>query len=121
MTAPDRRLLFALATSSRFERALRALPGGEARAYAAARRYVAGPTREDGLDAARRLTSEGFAVALDFFGEDEQDPAVAAGVADDYVELARLVAKIEGDVTVALDLSHLAVDTAPDAARDHLV
>jgi proline dehydrogenase len=117
----SRRVLFSLATSSRFERVVRSLPGGDARAHAAALRYVAGTTREDALEAARRLTIEGFAVALDFFGEDERDPAVAAGVADDYVELARLVATIEGDVTVALDLSHLAIDTRPAEARDHLI
>jgi proline dehydrogenase len=121
MSSPDRKLLFRLATSERFERLVRSLPGGEARAYAAARRHVAGTTRDDALETARRLVAEGFAVSLDFFGEDERDPAVAAGVADDYVRLARLVGTLDGDVTVALDLSHLAIDTAPEAARDHLV
>jgi proline dehydrogenase len=117
----SRSLLFRVATSDRFERALRSLPSREARAYAAAERYVGGTTREEALEVAKRLVSEGFAAALDFFGEDERDPVVAAGVADAYVELARLAGTLEGDVTVALDLSHFALDTRPDEARAHLV
>jgi proline dehydrogenase len=100
---------------------VRSVPGGDARAYAAARRYVAGRTRDDALGVASRLTARGLAVAVDFFGEDERDPAVAARVADDYVSLGQAVAALSGDVCIALDLSHLAVDTDPAAARDHLI
>jgi proline dehydrogenase len=117
----SRRLLFKLATSDRFERAVRSVPGGDDRAYAAARRYVAGRSRDDALRVARELTGRGLAVAVDFFGEDERDPAVAARVAADYAELGRDVAALGGDVCIALDLSHLAIDTDAAAARDHLI
>ena len=121
LTRLSRRFLFQLATSGSFESLVHRIPGGEARAYAAARRYVAGRTRDEALQVASRLTSRGLAVAVDFFGEDEQDPAVAARVADDYAGLGRAIGAVNGDACIALDLSHLAVDTDPAAACDHLV
>jgi proline dehydrogenase len=42
-------------------------------------------------------------------------------VADAYVALGAEVACLPGDACIALDLSHLAVDTDPDAALAHLV
>ena len=117
----SRRLLFKLATSDRFESAVRSIPGGEARAFRAARRYVAGRTRDDALAVAAQLTARGFAVAVDFFGEDERDPAAAARVADAYVALGAALAEVPGDACLALDLSHLAIDTDPEASRELLV
>jgi proline dehydrogenase len=54
-----RRLLFALATNATFERAVRTVPGGEARAWRAARRYVAGREAGDAVAVAERLAAAG--------------------------------------------------------------
>ena len=51
----DRAALFHLATSERFERAVKRVPGGQAAAWRAASRYVAGRSREDALRTAVRL------------------------------------------------------------------
>lgn len=109
----SRRALFALATSARLERAVRALPGGEGRAYAAARRYVAGTERADALRVAVELSGHGIASSLDLFGEDVGDPARATRVASDYVELASATTDIAADANLAVDLSHLALDADP--------
>ena len=80
-------------------RLVRSLPGGEARAYRSRSCGTSpGRTRDDALAVAGRLTARGLAVAVDFFGEDERDPVVAARVADDYVALAAAVSAVEGDV-----------------------
>jgi proline dehydrogenase len=72
-----RRVLFALATSAGWERAVRALPGGERGAYRLARSYVAGTRPEDALGCAHRLAAAGLASSIDFFGENICDPIEA--------------------------------------------
>ena len=59
MAALDRTVLLRLATSRRLERAVKSVPGGEAAAWRAASRYLAGPSRSDALDAAARLLGQG--------------------------------------------------------------
>ena len=88
MTIAIRRPLFALATSDRFERAVRATSQGEALAYRLASRYVAGRTVEDAFATARRLADRGVLSSIDFFGERVTDPIEADRVADAYVSLA---------------------------------
>lgn len=54
----DRAVLFRLATSERLERAVKAVPGGEAFAWRAASRYVAGRSRAEALQTAAGLLSD---------------------------------------------------------------
>jgi hypothetical protein len=80
-----RRVLFALATSAEWERAVRAFPGGEQGAYRLARRYVGGTRLDEALACVHRLAAGGLASSIDFFGEGVSDPIHADRVADDYV------------------------------------
>jgi proline dehydrogenase len=106
-----RRVLFALATSERFERTVRATPGGEALAYRLASRYVAGRTTEDALDTARRLADQGVLSSIDYFGENVFDPVEADRVTDEFVALAgRVGAEAPAGTYLSLDLSHVALD-----------
>ena len=68
-----RRLLFALATNERFERAVARVPGARARAWRSARRYVAGETGADALRVAAALAAKGLQASLDLFGERVSD------------------------------------------------
>ena len=104
MSRLRRRALVALATSPAFERAVRAAPGGEARAWRSARRYVAA----DPIATARTLHAAGLHASVDLFGEREE-PAAAPAVALRYVELCARVADVPG-AWVSLDLSHVAFD-----------
>jgi proline dehydrogenase len=106
-----RHVLFALATSDRFERVVREAPGGEALAYRLASRYVAGRTAEDALDTARRLAEQGVLSSIDYFGENVFDPVEADRVTDEYVALAgRVAAEAPAGTFLSLDLSHVALD-----------
>ena len=116
----DRQLLLKLATSQRLERGVKALPGGEAVAWRAASRYVAGRTERDAVQTAERLLSAGHAVSVDLFGERVDDPATADQVVDRYRSLAAAIAGLPTDVWLSLDLSHLAVHVSPAAAADRL-
>ena len=112
-----RPVLFKLATSEEFERAVRAVPGGASIAYRLATRYVAGATAEDALATARRLAAAGVLSSIDFFGENVSDPSEADRVADAYVALA---ARIDAGAYLSIDLSHIAIDEPGDGARRRL-
>jgi proline dehydrogenase len=108
-----RRVAFALATNEELEEAVRRVPRLSERAYRAAGRYVAGERLDDALAVARRLTADGFAVALDFFGEHVSEERAARDTAAVYAGLAHAVEAIGGDVSLALDPSHLGLDVSP--------
>ena len=50
-------------------------------------RYVAGDRTADAVAAARTLREAGLLVTLDYLGEDTKDPAQAAAVTDEYIQL----------------------------------
>jgi proline dehydrogenase len=112
----DRTVLFRLATSERLERAVKRTPGGEAAAWRAASRYVAGRSRDDALATAAELLETGHGVSVDLFGERVGDPAVADRVLDEYLELASALPPPPADVWLSVDLSHLAVAVDGPAA-----
>jgi hypothetical protein len=64
----DRAVLIRLATSERLERAVKTVPLGEAAAWRAASRYVAGRSRGQALATAMALLDRGHAVSVDLFG-----------------------------------------------------
>jgi proline dehydrogenase len=116
----DRALFFRLATSERFERTVKTAPGGEAAAWRAASRYVAGRSRREALDTAARLLEEGHGVGVDLFGELVPDPASADRVLEHYLQLAGVLPPPPADVWLSVDLSHLALDADPSAVADRL-
>jgi len=105
----DRTALFHLATSERFERAIKMVPGGEAIAWRGASHYVAGRSREEALAAAGLLLEQGHGVSLDLFGERVTDAAIADRVLADYLELAAALPPPPADAWLSVDLSHLAL------------
>jgi len=105
-----RRSLFALATSDRFERAVRATWRGEMFAYHLASRYVAGRSIDDALATVRGLAASGVLSSVDLFGENVTDPAEADRAADGYVELAGRLHDAPPGTYLSLDLSHFGID-----------
>jgi proline dehydrogenase len=115
-----RSVLFRVATSSRFERAVKRVPGGEPAAWRAASRYVASRTRSGALAAVETLLERGHGVSLDLFGERVSDPGVADQVRDDYLALAAALPAPPAAVWLSVDLSHLGVGAGAAAAADRL-
>ena len=81
MAGLRRRALFSLATNPLYEQAIAAAPPLRARAYAGARRYVAGETFQDAVTVVRALDAEGLGASIDLFGERVTDADHAARVA----------------------------------------
>jgi proline dehydrogenase len=116
----DRAILFKLATDERFEHMVKRFPGGEERAYRAASQYVAGRTRAEALDRTALLLAQGHGVSVDLFGELSTSTTDARRVADDYLDLAKLLPEPPADVWLSVDLSHFALDIDPAGAADLL-
>ena len=116
----SRTAMFRLATSERLEHGVKGAPGGEAAAWRAASRYVAGRSRADALDRAASLLVQGHGVSVDLFGEQERDPAVADRVMEQYVALAGALPPPPADAWLSVDLSHLALTTDAAAAAERL-
>ena len=117
MRVLPRRVLFALATSDGFERAVDAAPPARMLARRLASRYVAGATADDALATARRLGADGVLSSIDFFGENVTDPREADEVADAYVALAP---RIKAPTYLSIDLSHIGIDERGDGPRRRL-
>ena len=115
-----RRALLALATSAAWERAVRAVPGGERGAHRLARGYVAGTRPQDAVACAHRLAAAGLASSIDFFGENVSDPIEADRVADQYVALAQELERAPGHTFLSIDLSHIGLDQPGEAVRQRL-
>jgi proline dehydrogenase len=116
----DRAVLFRLATSTRFEGAVRALPAGERTAWRAASRYVAGSGRDEALGVTGRLLSAGRGASVDLFGEQVDDVGTAEAVTQEYESLAAALPAPPADVWLSVDLSHLALDADPAGTADRL-
>ena len=78
-----RRVLLAASASPRLRQLITTAP--QARAIVDS--YVAGETAEDAVRVTRTLRAAGLLVSLDYLGEDTTDPAQAAAVTDEYIEL----------------------------------
>jgi proline dehydrogenase len=115
-----RRVLLAVVTSAGWERAVRALPGGERGARRLARGYVAGMRPQDALACAHRLAAAGLASSIDFFGENVSDPIEADRVTDHYVALAQALERAPENTFLSIDLSHIGLDQPGEAVQQRL-
>ena len=105
-----RHVLLALSRS----RSARAFVTHAPPARAAARRFVAGETRPEALEAVRRLSEQGLESTVAFLGEHVRDAHQAAAYAAEYLRLAD---DLHGAAHVSLKLSALGLDFDPGLCR----
>ncbi|MEX0907878.1 MAG: proline dehydrogenase family protein [Gemmatimonadota bacterium] len=82
-------------------------------ARSVARRFVAGETLDEGLDASRTLVENGFFVTLDYLGESVDSREEARAAADLYVRMLSRIgadAKLREHVNVSLKLTQMGQD-----------
>ncbi|GIO67236.1 proline dehydrogenase family protein [Paenibacillus sp. FSL M7-1455] len=80
----------------------------------AARQYVAGEERRDGLDAAGKLADMGYRTSLEYIGENTIDRAVCQAAAE---ELKTIIRELNGaGDRVCFDLSHIGLSVDTDLA-----
>ncbi len=100
-----RSLLLSAAGSQRLRRLVEAAPPTRA----VVRRFIAGDTIADGLEAAQRLADDGLVASIDVLGEDVTDPEQAEQATGAYLELLAGVpgAGLVGSLDVSLKLTSL--------------
>jgi proline dehydrogenase len=75
-----------------------------------ARRFVAGETLDDAIEAARVLNRAGRSASLDLLGENVSDEAGARLAADGYLAMFDRIAREKLDANVSLKLTQLGLD-----------
>ncbi|HEU4993416.1 MAG TPA: proline dehydrogenase family protein [Gemmatimonadaceae bacterium] len=81
-------------------------------ARAFARRFVAGETLSDALEAVRRLNAKGIAASLDELGESVNSERAARATRDAYLETLDRIAAEQLDANVSVKLTALGLDVS---------
>ncbi|MBI3923998.1 MAG: proline dehydrogenase family protein [Armatimonadetes bacterium] len=112
-----RRLLLALAASLWLKKFVTSFP----LARKVARRFVAGETLEDAIEAVRSLHGAGLDVTLDFLGENVENPAGATRAVKQYHEILGAIQHSGLEAHVSLKLTHLGMDLGTDLCLENLL
>jgi proline dehydrogenase len=83
-----------------------------------ARRFVAGETLDDAIDAARTLNAAGRSASLDLLGENVSDEAGARSAADGYLAMFDRIAREKLDANVSLKLTQLGLDLSETLCQE---
>ncbi len=84
-------------------------------AFPLARRFVAGESVDDAIEAVRRLNADGLAATIDLLGEDVNTGAAADRVRDGYLALVDRLEHESVDANLSLKLSALGLRFEPIA------
>jgi len=79
-----------------------------------ARRFVAGETLEEALDAVRSLNAQGITASLDLLGESVRNDAEARQVARDYLHILDRIQERKLDANVSVKLTAMGLDISED-------
>ena len=79
-----------------------------------ARRFVAGETLDDALDAVRSLNDKGITASLDELGESVTNEAEARATRDSYLRILDRIAELKLDANVSVKLTALGLDISEE-------
>ncbi|NUS97164.1 MAG: proline dehydrogenase, partial [Gemmatimonadaceae bacterium] len=79
-----------------------------------ARRFVAGETAEEALDAVRALNEQGITASLDLLGESVTNEAEARQAGRDYIRLLDLIRERNLDANVSVKLTAMGLDISEE-------
>lgn len=89
-------------------------------ARAAARRFVAGETIPEAMQAARELNDRGLMVTMDYLGESVSDRKEATAAADTYLDIIRAIGEHGIDGNVSLKLTQMGQDIDDEFLRSNV-
>ena len=85
-----------------------------------ARRFVAGETLEEAIQATRALNQRGLTVSLDHLGENVTDAAEAASAAQDYSKILDAIKQSGLDANISIKLTALGLDIDADHCEENV-
>ena len=118
MYAGSKALFFALSRSAALKRM--ASKYGMARPDSFARRFIAGETVEEAIEAARALQARGMLLTLDYLGESVRTADEAAAATREYVRLIDVIVASGIERNISLKLTQLGVDVDRATCVDNL-
>ncbi|MGO4348200.1 proline dehydrogenase family protein [Paenibacillus sp. MCAF9] len=87
----------------------------------AAARYVTGEARQDGVEAASELSAKGYAVSLEYIGENTADVAKCEAAVTEMLALIHEARQNELSARVSFDLSHIGLSLDTELAYSNLM
>jgi proline dehydrogenase len=118
MYSGSKALFFALSRSAALKRM--ASKYGMARPDSFARRFIAGETVEEAIEAARALQARGMLLTLDYLGESVRTADEAAAATREYVRLIDVIVASGIERNISLKLTQLGVDVDRATCVDNL-
>jgi proline dehydrogenase len=85
-----------------------------------ARRFVAGETLDDALEAVRQLNARGISASLDELGESVTNEREARATRDSYLGILDRIAEARLDANVSVKLTALGLDISEDLCVQHM-
>src|SRR5438270_1314739 len=85
-----------------------------------ARRFIAGETVEEAIQAARQVQAAGFLLTLDYLGESVGTLAAADAATRDYLRVIDAIVKTDVERNLSLKLTQLGLDVDRASAVDNL-
>ena len=118
MYAVSKALFYALSRSGKIKKL--ASTYGMASTDSFARRFIAGETVEEAIDAARVLQSRGLLLTLDYLGESVRTSEEAAAATREYLRLIDIIVASGIERNISLKLTQLGVDVDRATCVDNL-
>ena len=114
--------LKSIARNSSLKGALQQLPAVSSVLWSAARRFVTGQSRQEGIDAAKALAARGYGISLGYVGENTPTEQACQAALDEFVLVsqAKEAASLPNDTMISLDLSQIGLSVSQSLALDHL-
>lgn len=86
----------------------------------AARRFIAGETLEEAVEATRALNEKGLQVSLDYLGESVYDREMAIQAVEDYLEILDAIYHHKLDANISVKLTQLGLDIDESFCIDNM-
>lgn len=89
--------------------------------WSAARRFVTGETRQDGIRTAAILATHGYGISVEYIGENTTTEQDCRAATDEFVALSQAMESVSlQGATISLDLSHIGLSVSRDLAINSL-
>jgi proline dehydrogenase len=87
----------------------------------AAARYVTGEARQDGVEAARELSAKGYAISLEYIGENTTEVSECEAAVTEMMTLIQDFGQNGISARVSFDLSHIGLSLDTELAYSHMM
>lgn len=86
----------------------------------AAKRFIAGETREEGIQQSKLLASKGYRVSIEYIGENTPSAEDCVKAREEFAALIKEIARESLEAAVCLDLSHIGLTVDRGLAADNI-